>query len=187
MRVEICSGLEFPFYPMRPTKGRTLQRPAGIKQLYTEAVGDSQWVMQPKLNGDRVILAVVDKRVFARNRFGQAYRLKIGNARDFLKLPDHTCFDGEVFKGNFYPFEVIACDGKSLLKTVVHERVEWARDMMRIISQPWLFGTPSLGWLMRRTSNAPNYDGVVLKRAGSFYIPLGSPTQSTLHWFKRSW
>lgn len=187
MKVEICTGLEMPFFPLRPTKGRALQRPSGIKQLYEEAVDGRMWVMQPKLNGDRVLLALVGRRVFAQNRYGQIYRQKIANASDFLKLPNHTCFDGEVFKGNFYPFELLACNGKNLLRTEVHERVNWAKTLMREIGQPWLFETPSAEWLMRRGANAPNYDGVVLKRTGSLYIPLGSPTQSTLDWFKRLW
>ncbi len=152
-----------------------------------EAVDSQMWVMQPKLNGDRVILAVVGNRVFVQNRYGQMYRQKVSNARDFLKLPDCTCFDGEVFKGNFYPFEIIACNGKNLLRTEVHERVSWAKTLMRDIKQPWLFETPSAAWLMRRGANAPNYDGIVLKRTGSFYIPLGSASQSTLEWFKRLW
>jgi ATP-dependent DNA ligase len=187
MKVEICTGLNMPFFPMRPIKGQVLQRSFGIKQLYEEAVDDQMWVMQPKLNGDRVLLAVIDRTVFTQNRYGQFYRQKIGNARDFLKLPNHTCFDGEVFKGNFYPFEMLVCGGKNLLRTAVHERVQWARDMTKFIGHPWLFETPSLAWLMRRGANAPNYEGVVLKRTGSGYTLLGSPTQFTFDWLKRLW
>jgi ATP-dependent DNA ligase len=172
---------------MRPIKGRALQRPSGIKQLWEEAVHDRRWVMQPKVNGDRAILAVVDGKVYVQNRYAERYRQKVANAGDFLKLPDRTCLDGEVFKGSFYPFEVLACNGKNLLRTVVQERVQWARDLVRMMSHPWLYETPSVDWLMRRGKNAPNYDGVVLKRADSVYLILGSATQTSLDWMKRLW
>src|SRR5574337_416158 len=151
MKIDICTGLEMPFYPMRPVRGRALQRPSGIKTLWEEAVRDKLWVMQPKLNGDRVILAVVRGKVFAQNRHASWYQKKIGNAADFLKLPDRTCLDGEVFKGNFYPFEVLACNGRSLLRTEVHERVQWARDFVRHINHPWLFEPPSVEWDRKST------------------------------------
>lgn len=187
MRLEICTGLEMPFFPMRPIKGRALQRPSSIEQLWVEAVKDRLWVMQPKLNGDRVILAIVNGKIYPQNRYGRMYRNSIWNARDFLKLPDRTCFDGEVFKGNFYPFELLAANGKNLIHTEVHERVQWARDMVRQIGHPWLFEAPSIEWLMRRTKNAPNYEGVVIKRAGTPYVLLGGASQSTFHWMKRLW
>lgn len=187
MKIEICTGLEFPFYPMRPTKGRALSRPANIKQLWQDAVDKGLWVMQPKLGGDRAELATVGGKVYIQNRYGGRFRHKVANAPDFLKLPDHSCFDGEVFKGNFYPFELLACNAKSLLMAEVHERVTLAKDLVKFLGHPWMFDTPSLAWLMRRKSNLPIYEGVVLKQVSSRYVMLGSPTQSNLAWFKRLW
>jgi len=175
---------------MRPTKGRALSRPANIKQLWQDA-HDGRWVMQPKLNGDRVGLACVDGKVYAQNRHGSRYKFKIANAPDFLKLPNRTCFDGEVFKGNFYPFECLASNEHSFLLAEVYERVLLAENMMKSLGHPWLFGTPSLAWLLRRAANLPIYEGVVLKqrvpRTQSRYVMLGTDKQSNLTWFKRRW
>lgn len=176
-----------PFYPMRPIKGRRLDRPANIKQLWQDAVDEGQWVMQPKLGGDRAGLATVDGKVYIQNRHGGWYRHKVANAKDFLQLPNRTCFDGEVYKGNFYPFELLACNAKSLLKTVVHERVRLAKDLVGFLDHPWLFDLPTMAWLLRRGFNRPAYEGVVLKQTGSFYVLLGSATQSSSRWLKRLW
>lgn len=187
MKVEVCTGLVLPFYPMRPAKGRRLSRPVEIKQLWQDAVEQKRWVMQPKLGGDRACLACVDGRVYIQNRHGGVFRHKVANAADFLKLPNRSCFDGEVFKGNFYPFELLAMNGVSLLTTVVHERVRLAKDMAGFLRHPWLFDTPLMDWLLRRKLNRPTYEGVVLKQAGSPYILLGSETQTSQKWLKRLW
>lgn len=176
-----------PFFPMRPTTGRALQRPIVVKELWKEAVERGHWVMQPKLNGDRACLAVVDGKVYVQNRHGGAYRFRVANAKDFLALPNRTCFDGEVFKSNFYPFELLACNAVNFLRAEAQERVRLAKDLVKFLQHPWLFDLPSLAWLMRRGANLPVYEGVVLKKTTSVYIQLGSASQSNLEWFKRLW
>lgn len=176
-----------PFFPMRPTRGRALQRPAIIKELWHEAIELKHWVMQPKLNGDRVCLAVVDGKVYTQNRHGGCYRFRVGNAKDFLALPNRTCFDGEVFKGDFYPFELLVCNAVSFLRAEARERARLAKDMAKYLRHPWLFDTPSRAWLARRGANRPIYDGVVLKKATSAYLQLGSASQSSAGWFKHLW
>lgn len=175
-----------PFFPMRPYRGRALLRPANIRQMCDDAA-DGIWVMQPKLGGDRASLACVNGKVYVQNRHGSHYRYKVQNAADFLKLPDRTCFDGEVYKRNFYPFELIAMSGVNLKLTEAYERVRLAKDMVKFLGHPWLFDAPSLSWLLRRTANLPTYEGVVLKQARSFYVLLGSPTQTSQTWMKRLW
>lgn len=176
-----------PFFPMRPIKGRTLQRTDNIKQLWKEAVQEKRWVMQPKLNGDRASLAVVEGKVYVQNRHGGMYRYKVANGPDFLKLPDRTCFDGEVFKRNFYPFELLCCNDVSFLMAEAQERVRLAKDMVGFMRHPWLFDPPSLDWLLRRVKNLPVYEGVVLKATTGRYLLLGSDTQFSKDWFKRLW
>jgi len=187
MKIDVCTGLSLPFFPMRPTKGRVLSRPASIKELWEDAVERQLWVMQPKLNGDRVGLACVDGKVYAQNRHGGRYAFKIANALDFLRLPNRTCFDGEVWKGNFYPFECLACNNHSFLMAEVHERVVLAKAMVASLGHPWLFDPPSLVWLLRRAANLPSFEGVVLKRRGSRYLKLGTATQFSGDWLKRRW
>lgn len=172
---------------MRPFKGRTLSRPDNIRELYHDAVERGLWSIQPKLGGDRADLAVVDKKVYIQNRHGGWLRQKVRNAPDFLRLPNRTCFDGEVFKGNFYPFECLASNSNPFLSAEVHERVALAKDMMGFLKQPWLFDPPTLAWLLNRAKNAPIFEGVVLKQVRSRYVLLGSATQTSSAWMKRLW
>lgn len=176
-----------PFYPMRPTSGRDLRTARSVSQLWDEIKDDTTWIAQPKLNGDRACLAVVERRVFVQNRHGNWYRYKVQNAKDFLKLPDGTCFDGEVFNRNFYPFELLVTAYRSLLLTTAQERVTLAKLMVENLKHPWMFEQPNKNWLMRRSANRPHYEGVVLKKTTTPYIVLGSSTQSSLSWFKRLW
>jgi ATP-dependent DNA ligase len=176
-----------PFFPMRPTLGRRLVQPVSIRQLWYEAVEQKHWIMQPKLNGDRAELACVGGKVYVQNRYGSCYAFKVANAKDFLKLPQPLCLDGEVWKGNFYPFEVMACNGVNFLRAEAHERVQWAKDMVQWLGHAWLFETPSLAWLLRRSANLPTFEGVVLKQFRTPYVLLGSASQSSLLWMKRRW
>lgn len=172
---------------MHPTQGRVLSRPDSIKRLWQEAVEQGLWVMQPKLRGDRVVLACIKGRVHAQNGTGSSHRRRIGNAPDFLRLPDGTCLDGIVFKGNFYPFECLASNKHSFLLAEVHERVRLAKNMVQFLKQPWLFDPPTLAWLMQRRKNRPNFDGVILKQVRSRYVPATAGRWTSLDWLERLW
>jgi ATP-dependent DNA ligase len=176
-----------PFFPMRPVKGRTLRSPQQIKQFYDEIRDPGVWIAQPKLNGDRACLAVVDHKVYVQNRHGSWMTRTIKNARAFLKVPDRTAFDGEIFEGNFCAFEVLAVAGRSFLPASAAEREVMAFQLTALIKQPWMFPKPTERWLMNRTANLPRYEGVVIKKVNSPYILLGSETQVSLTWFKRKW
>jgi ATP-dependent DNA ligase len=175
-----------PFFPMRPTQGRDLRTRTAIKTMWKEVEG-GVWIPQPKLNGDRVCLAVVERKIYLQNRRGGYYRMRVQNAKDYLRLSDGTCFDGEVFKGNFYPFELLALEGQLFLEATTVERVKLAHDMVNFLDQPWMFPEPNFSWLLRRRENLPHYEGVVLKRTNTPYRVLGSPDQVSLDWFKRRW
>lgn len=186
-KIEIVRGLMMPFYPMRPLQGRSLRTPKLVNELYAEVQEPDEWVCQPKLNGDRVCLGVVDKRVYTQNRHGAWYRFSVKNAPAFLKLPNRTCLDGEVFEGNFYPFECLAVGGHLFTFCTANEREVMAYQLMRLIGQPWIFNAPSKGWLLKRRDNLPKFEGVVLKRSSSPYVLLASPSQSSPDWVKRTW
>jgi hypothetical protein len=176
-----------PFFPMRPATGRAIRGFSAVDALWDEVSTEKHWIPQPKLNGDRACLAVIERRVFIQNRKGGWYRFRARNAKDFLKLPDGMCFDGEVFKGNFYPFELLAIEHRSLLLTTTHERIVLAKEFVDKLGHPWMYPHPTKNWLMRRNANLPDYEGVVLKTASAPYIVLGSTTQSSLLWLKRTW
>lgn len=186
-KIEVVRGLVMPFYPMRPARGRSLRTPKLVEELFSAIKEPEDWVCQPKLNGDRAALAVLDNKVYVQNRLGGWYGHSVRNARDFLKMPSRTCLDGEVYEGRFYPFECLAVGGNLFTFCTANEREVMAMQLMRLIKQPWIFGTPSKDWLLQRRSNLPKFDGVVLKRMNSPYVLLASPSQVSTDWLKRTW
>ena len=184
-RVEIIPGLAMPFYPMRPTKGPSLRTADSIKKFWASTGRTQDWVIQPKMNGDRATLALVGGRIYIQNRHGGWY----GHSADttpFLRLPDRTVLDGEVYQGHFHPFEALAINGRSLLRCTVTEREVMACQLTRLVGQQWMFGRPDRRWLLA-AQQCSEWDGVVLKRAASCYTILGSDTQMSETWFKRTW
>src|SRR5712671_2028937 len=99
-------ALNLPFYPMRPRRGPDID--AGRIKKILEEIDGKKFVVQPKLNGDRVLLAVRKDEVQAANRHGSWYTKRVRNAGDFVKLGIGTVLDGEVFGGEFFPFEALA-------------------------------------------------------------------------------
>jgi len=185
-RVPICSGLSFPMFPMRPTEGRMLRSRTQASQLVRE-VRQFKWVMQPKLSGDRVCLAVVRGRVYVQDRHGDWYQHPISNRHDFLSLEDHTALDGVVYKGLFHPFEALAVDGKSFLEAGVEKRVAEAERLVDVLGHDWMFAEPEKDWLLGLSANSPQWAGVVLKKAQSHYLIQADAKSASLAWIKKRW
>lgn len=184
--IEICRGLTLPFFPMRPALGRTLRTPKLVEDFLSQLDVD-YWLMQPKLNGDRGCLATVRDQTYVQNRHGGWYSYPVKNAAVFLRLGNGCCWDGEIYEGNFHPFEALAVRGKLCFEWPVGERVDQAKSQVESIGQPWLFDAPSAAWLLARQANAPKWEGVVLKRRQSLYLRQGSPDMAALTWIKRRW
>lgn len=135
-KVVVCSGLSLPFFPMRPVEGRALRTVKDAIEV-NQAMLDHEYVVQPKLNGDRACLAVVEGHVWIQNRHGGWYGFQVNNASAFLKPKwDGTAFDGEIYEGNFYPFELLALDGKSFLMASAAEREIMGQKMCELAKQP---------------------------------------------------
>jgi len=186
-KIEVVRGLTMPFYPMRPKKGRSLRTPRLVDELYADIQELEDCVIQPKLAGHRACLAVVDKRVYIQGRHGTWFSRSVQNAPVFLKLPNRTCLDGEVYEGNFYPFECLAVGGNLFTFCTANEREIMAYQLMRLVKQPWIFNAPSRDWLLARRVNLPKFEGVVMKKMNSPYVLLASDAQVNADWLKRTW
>jgi len=184
-RIKVVNGLSLPFFPMRPVKGVKLRTKAAADQLYEEVMGQRLWIIHPKLNGDRVSLAIVDDKVYVQNRLGDWYTKPVINAWAFRELGNGTCLDGEVFERRFFAFDLLALGGKSFVRASAGERDAMAQKTLERIGQPWAFKEPSRAWLEKLGRNGPQWEGVVLKRTLSPYIPLGRATQESPAWVKR--
>jgi len=190
--VKITGDITMPFYPMRPLEGRSLSQKRFRESLMKEMLADAkeeQWVVQPKLSGDRACLAVFKKKVYIQNRYGDWYHHPVGNGHKFINplIPDKTVFDGEVWEGEFHPFEVLAANGRSLLRATTAERVVLAYQLTRLIKQKWMFERPGKAWLLSGRENLPVWEGVILKKANAPYIVAGSASQQITSWLKRKW
>lgn len=185
-RVQILQNLTMPFFPMRPRHGRALKTDAD----YLEIVGDKYYVRQPKLNGDRAALAVILPDLYIQNRHGSWYKYSITNGDSYLKEQDHTLFDGEVYEKKFYPFETLVYGGKSMLASPVEERIESAESRCSALGVEWKFAAPDVDWFRKseyRKGTVPVWEGVVLKRAGSQYVMMGTDSGESMSWLKRKW
>jgi len=95
---------------MRPTATDTTLSPrnvlATVRRL--EAAG---YLIQPKLNGDRVLLVKRGWIVEAYNRRGSRYGFSVHAISDWRALPEGTLLDGEGWQGRFYPFEALEIGG----------------------------------------------------------------------------
>jgi hypothetical protein len=186
-KIVIARGIAMPFYPMRPAQGRVLRNQGNVDEFHHQVLRTHDWVVQPKLEGDRACIGVLDGKVYIQNRHGEWFKHKVTNLADFKKLPNNTVLDGEVFQGNFYPFECLASSGKSFLMATAAEREVLAFQLSKFLGHEWKFGKPSKSWVAKLDKNMPVYGGVVLKRSASPYIMLGSPSQASLDWLKRCW
>ena len=204
--ISVIPGLSLPFFPMRPIEGRSLSTPDKAVELALEftASGD---LLQPKLNGDRACVAVVRSSMLAgmdlrqfkfklrhfgpmtvliQNRHGRGYGMPV-NLEAFAKCMASTCVDGEVFKGHFYPFEVLTLGGVSMMREGPKERANMAKVLCRSIGVDWLFAPPSLRYLRLCAGNLPFWEGFVRKKAGSPYVPCANDSSVSSIWFKHKW
>jgi ATP-dependent DNA ligase len=186
-KIVIARGIAMPFYPMRPAQGRVLRNQGNVNDFNRQELKQHDWVIQPKLEGDRACIGVLDGAVYIQNRHGDWYKQRVNNLADFKKLPSGTVLDGEVFKGNFYAFDCLASGGKSHLMATAAEREVLAFQMTKYLKHEWKFERPSKAWVSKLHAQMPVYGGVVLKRMNSEYVIMGSPNQASLNWLKRTW
>jgi len=184
--IPVMKGWTVPFFPMRPANGPRLTRKLTLDIL--ERMADHRFLYQPKLNGDRALLAIVDKRVIVCNRHYGWYHYQVANVLAFqAKCKSGTLFDGEVFKGNFYPFECLALEGRSFKANTVEERALMAMQMCRLAKVEWLFKEPTKAWLLKGSAHLPQFEGVVRKRADIPYLLLPNASGTSSGWLKHRW
>jgi len=179
-RTKLACGLALPFYPMRPFRGQV-----ATETTLKDDLASGRWVLQPKLDGDRAMLGVVEGGTVIANRHMGLYQFAVKNAVLFTDLPVGTCLDGEVWKGNFYPFETLGLGTTLMTAEPVEIRIAEAKHICEIIGVDWLFEAPTKGWV-KANRNVPRLEGYVKKRRGSRYEIIGVERES-LDWCKVKW
>lgn len=174
------AGLIFPFYPMRPRHGAKLDCKSA--QLVIDKM--ESCLVQPKLNGDRVCVVNYNGRIVAQNRHGREYSFSIHNRNALESIPNGTVLDGEVWKGDFYPFECLVIGNKSLMMSCVTLRVKACTDICSRAGIEFVFGFEE-NYLYSGPTD--KWEGVVLKMKNKPYIPLGTSSQESSTWVKMKW
>ena len=186
VEVQVMKGWTLPFFPMRPANGPRLTRKLALEIL--ERMDDHRYVYQPKLNGDRAMLAITGGRVLVCNRHYGWYQYQVANAGAFqAKLRDGTLFDGEVYKSNFYPFDCLAVEGRSFKANTTDQREVETIQMCRLCGVEWMYRKPTKKWLIAGRANLPQFEGVVRKRADLPYILLPNASGTSSGWLKHRW
>ena len=170
--------------PMRPTMGDRLT-PRNVLRIVRELEPD--FLIQPKLNGDRVLLHKTASTITAWNRHGSRYSFNVNAAADWHGLPDDTLLDGEGWQGRFWPFEAVEIAGASLSAECVTVRATAAKDLCRTLGQAYLFYRPADAWLVLCRENLPAWEGIVAKRTGKPYTPITRPSHKSRQWLKVKW
>ncbi len=169
--------------PMRPTATGLLLTRDNVRAVVADLEADG-WLVQPKLNGDRVLLVKRAGIVEAWNRHGTRYSFSVA-AADWRGLPDDTLLDGEGWQGRFYPFEAIELAGEYLGRQCPAIRASVARELCRRLGNAFLFDRPAVAWLDNCRDNLPAWEGIVAKRGR--YYPTGKPWQESADWLKLKW
>lgn len=190
-RISIVPGLSMPFFPMRPSHGPSLTKESDVHEILASI--DCGNVVQSKLNGDRLCLAVVNGKVYIQNRHGGWAKGTCNNKEKFLEITEKyffggpCCLDGELFGKEFHPFEVLVIDGKSLMRDGPETRVSAAKEVCRHLGMPFFFNTPTAKWMMNFDKNCPHWEGVVIKKRGTPYVVMSSASGSSSGISKRKW
>lgn len=183
MKREIIPGMSMPFFPMRPKSGRRITSVSDVKDIFTRL--KSGWTVQLKINGDRGEVGITKDGIHVANRHGSWYGLSV-DLTGFGSLPPGTLMDGEILKKKFYPFEVLAYAGRSMLQNTPAEREAKAKEVCQALGIPWIY-EPNECVLSKLKANMPIIEGVVLKMAGSPYVPLATAQRESDTWIKWKW
>jgi ATP-dependent DNA ligase len=162
---------------MRPVMAEALT-PQNVLSVVREL--SAGYVLQPKLNGDRVILRKVNGAIECFNRHQSRYSFNVNAVLDWAGLPDGTVLDGEGYHGKFYPFEVVN-------DAPVEERVASAKRICLSLGNAYIFDAPTDAWLLRCADNLPQWEGIVAKQRGTKYEWLTKPHHTSWQWLKCKW
>jgi hypothetical protein len=145
------------------------------------------YLVQRKLNVDRGVLEITPAGPMLWNRYGSEYCASEVDLSAWNALPS-CILDGEVYRGEFYPFECLTC-GENATQTL---RIGVAENICRNAGQPYIFGGITNDWLIGEVTLDTNprtrmWEGCVMKLASAKYVPLKKPDNESAAWTKLRW
>lgn len=158
--------------------GCMLLNPLSESEL-EELIEDDDWVMQEKMDGERVRVRIGSERdVVAANRESVARGLPSEVHAALSELPALTELDGELVGGVYHVFDVLSVEGRELSEMPLSRRLA-ALKGVRLATDGPLKKVPvaetdvEKAALLERV-RSENGEGVVLKKARSAYS-VGRP------------
>lgn len=167
------------FFPMRPTATEELPTGKWLKKLVKD------YIIQPKLNGDRAVLWVKADGIYVQNRRGGEYSFGVFNRTDFEKLPVGTILDGEVWQRKFWPFECLAYGDLDLTERGPEIRCTMAEKISQMLGHEFIFQPVDAKWLQNAERGV--WEGFVAKRRGTPYRPAHRAQAHSWGWYKFKW
>lgn len=180
-------AFQFPFFPMRPFTGnRLFTREACEEAMALHDRGEL--ILQKKLNGDRGVVGVAEDGVHLANRYGAFYKMTCEGLAKFRALPVGTLIDGEIWKKQFYPFEVIQYGPTQLFnERNTQLRIDHAESICNSLGIEWLFTPPTLEWMDEWRGSSEVWEGVVAKEPRCKYFPMASEGSESSKWRRMKW
>jgi hypothetical protein len=186
-QLSVAPKFALPFFPMRPRHSLPIRT---VEDLARILAGNKDYDFSLKLNGDRACLLVQDGVVSVQNRHGAFYKMTV-NRQPFIDLQGTWLLDGEIYKKEFLPFEVIMANNLSAPDCPLSRKI-MAMELSNNLGIEWVYGRDNSDILsiaekhiVRRDGSV--IEGVVGKKLGSSYIPLGSESQESAAWKKYKW
>jgi ATP-dependent DNA ligase/predicted DNA-binding WGR domain protein len=139
-------------------------------------LADDAWWTQPKMDGDRVMIEVIDGEVKAWGRNGQPKVSNVGPAMlvPFKAFPSHFVFDGEVVGSTLHLFDLPYAEGIVNHKTPFSERFV-ALDLLittlgvsNVVVVPVATDELEKGNMLAE-AQANNREGVMFRKASAGY------------------
>lgn len=187
-RFLVVPGLAMPFAPARPRCTLHKLDKASFLAQYEQDIADLSVVIQPKLNGDRAgIGRCADGVLRVQNRHLGWTTQAVRNLAAFRRLNPGTFLDGEIEGGNFYPFECVALDGDSLVRSTTRCRVAAAKRLCEVLGIPYIFDAPTRKFAAAHVKNLPRWEGYVRKVDAASYSIGHSAAAETTDWCRVKW
>lgn len=156
----------------------------GVLPQLLNPIGDSQrnalfddpnWCMQPKYDGERVMIRVDGDKAVGINRTGVQRPLPQDLAARLAASSVRALLDGELVAGHFHAFDVVELNGRDLRDLGYEQRLRSLCDIRSQIEGPDLdvvttAATPAAKRDMRTRLYQAGQEGVVWKRLNSRYI-----------------
>lgn len=134
-------------------------------------INDDDWLMQPKMDGNRLVISSLSNKIIGSNKKG----IEISLHKNIVKsISGNPCvIDGELVGDIIYVFDLLSCDGKPIQERPLSLRLELLSTLhfgSSIKKVRTAYSTLQKVEMYQRLK-AENAEGIVFKKKSSAYTP----------------